>query len=64
MDWASFLRIMQLEEEAAQAKYRIAVDSASDARVREVLERLAYEEEIHVGVLQKEVERLQALAGK
>ncbi len=64
MDWANFLRIMQLEEEAAQAKYRIAVESASDPSVRDLMERLAYEEEIHVGILQKEIDRLNAPAAK
>ena len=64
MDWADFLQIMRMDEEAAQAKYRAAAERATDPRVREVLERLAYEEEVHIGVLQKEEERLQALRGR
>lgn len=61
MDWLDFLRIMRFDEMAAQGKYRAAATLATDPRVREVLERLAYEEEIHVGVLQKEEDRLQSL---
>ncbi len=58
MNWAEFLGIMKLDEEAAQAKYKAALALATDPRVREILERLAYEEEIHVGLLEKEQERL------
>lgn len=62
MDWADFLTIMRLDEECAHAKYLAAAERATDPRVRDLLERLAYEEEIHVGVLQKEAERLKAIA--
>jgi rubrerythrin len=58
MDWATFLRIMRIDEEGAQAKYRAAAEMTDDPRVREVLERLAYEEEVHAGLLMKEEERL------
>jgi rubrerythrin len=58
MNWSEFLGIMKMDEVAAEAKYKAALALATDPRVREILERLAYEEEIHVNLLEKEQGRL------
>ena len=63
MEWIEFVRIMMIDEEAARAKYKKAVSLATDPKVKEVFERLAYEEEVHIGVLQMEEARLKELEG-
>ncbi len=40
MDWLSFLKIMGMEERAAQAKYQLAVDLATDADMKSFFARL------------------------
>ena len=63
MDWIEFIRLMMIDEEAARAKYKKAASLAKDSKVKEVLERLAQEEEVHIGVLQIEEARLKELEG-
>lgn len=63
LEWIEFVRIMMIDEEAARAKYKKAASLATDPKVKEVFERLALEEEVHIGVLQMEEARLKELEG-
>jgi rubrerythrin len=60
MDWATFLNVMIEDEKAAINKYRLAVEKADSEKLKAVLERLLYEEEIHIDLLEEEIRRLQA----
>ncbi len=59
MKLATFLRTMIAEEEAAQKKYALAAAEAENDETRDLLERLAYEEEIHADLLRQHVEALE-----
>ena len=59
MDWVTFLKVMIEDEKAAINKYRLAVEKADSEKLRAVLERLLYEEEIHIDLLEEEIRRLQ-----
>jgi rubrerythrin len=59
MDWATFLNVMIEDEKAAINKYRLAVEKADSEKLKAVLERLLYEEEIHIDLLEEEIRRLQ-----
>ncbi len=63
MDWIKFLQVMLLDEHTARAKYKMVADMATDARIKEVFEQLRYEEEVHVSILEKEIEALKKIAG-
>lgn len=64
MDWVLFLKVMRMDEEAARQKYLAAAAATPDRAIKDVLERLAYEEEIHAGLLLKEEQRLGASGKK
>ncbi|HIC89320.1 MAG TPA: hypothetical protein EYP04_07935 [Anaerolineae bacterium] len=57
MEWAELLKIMTMEEETAKAKYAMAAAMTDDPHMKEVFERLEYEEEIHADLLRNEYER-------
>jgi rubrerythrin len=59
MDWLTFLNVMIEDEKAAINKYRLAVEKADSEKLKAVLERLLYEEEIHIDLLEEEIRRLQ-----
>jgi rubrerythrin len=59
MDWVTFLNVMIEDERAAIQKYRLAVEKADSKELKEALERLLYEEEIHIDLLEEEIRRLQ-----
>jgi rubrerythrin len=59
MDWLSFLKIMAMEEHAAQAKYQLAVDMAEDQELKEFFARLRDEEAFHAQYLEGEYEKLE-----
>jgi len=59
MDWLNLLKVMMLDEKAAQAKYQLAVDLAKDPEVRAVFERLRDEEVVHLQLLEGEYVRLE-----
>jgi rubrerythrin len=58
MDWLSFLKIMAMEEHAAQAKYQLAMDLAEDPKLKEFFARLRDEEAFHAQFLEGEYEKL------
>jgi len=59
MDWLSFIKIMTMEEEAARAKYQLAVDLAEDDELKAFFARLRDEEEFHAQYLEGEYQKLQ-----
>lgn len=60
MKLQTFLQMMIAEEEAAKKKYELAAAETEIDQVRELLEKLAYEEETHADLLRQEIERLGA----
>jgi len=54
MNWADFLRIMVMEEKAAQAKYALAASQTDDPFLKDVFEKLQYEESVHADLLENE----------
>jgi len=60
MDWVTFLNVMIEDEKAAINKCRLAVEKANSEKLKAALERLLYEEEIHIDLLEEEIRRLQA----
>lgn len=63
MDWLSFIKIMTMEEEAARAKYQLAVDLAEDEDMKAFFARLRDEEEFHAQYLEGEYQKLQKKMG-
>jgi len=59
MDWLAFLRIMAMEERAAQAKYQLAMDMAEDPEFKSFFARLRDEEAFHEQYLEGEYEKLE-----
>jgi len=59
MDWLSFLKIMAMEEHAAQAKYQLAMDLAEDEGLKQFFARLRDEEAFHAQYLEGEYEKLE-----
>ena len=65
MNWRQFIRVMKIDERAARAKYQAAARAADNQAIREILDKLAHEEEVHIGVLEKFERDLRTLlAGK
>lgn len=54
MNWADFLKIMIMEEQAAQAKYELAAAQTEDLTLKNIFERLQYEESVHADLLESE----------
>ena len=59
MDWLSFIKIMAMEEHAAQAKYQLAMDLAEDKHLKAFFEKLRDEEAFHAQFLEGEYEKLE-----
>ncbi len=59
MDWLSFIKIMMMEERAAQAKYQLAVDLAPDEEMKTFFSRLRDEETVHADFLEGEYAKLE-----
>jgi rubrerythrin len=59
MDWLSFIKIMAMEEHAAQAKYQLAVDLAEDKDLKAFFAKLRDEEAFHAQFLEGEYEKLE-----
>ncbi|MDO8473274.1 MAG: hypothetical protein Q7T05_05585 [Dehalococcoidia bacterium] len=51
MNWKQFIAVMKVDERAASAKYRLAAKAAENLAIKDVFEKLAAEEEVHIGVL-------------
>lgn len=61
MNWRQFIRVMKIDERAAQAKYRVAARAAKSQSIKDIFDKLAYEEEIHIDVLERFERDLRAL---
>ena len=59
MDWMTFLKVMIEDEKAAINKYQLAVERADSGKLKDALERLLYEEQVHIDLLEEEIRRLQ-----
>lgn len=44
---------MKIDERAAQAKYRVAARAAKSQAIKDIFDKLAYEEEVHIDVLDR-----------
>lgn len=64
MDWLDFIDIMVLDEKAAKAKYKQAGKIAADPKISELFRKLAYEEDVHLAVLNKFKRDFQAAMAK
>jgi rubrerythrin len=62
MDWLSFLKIMAIDERAAQAKYQTAMDLAPSEELRAFFGKLRDEEAFHAQFLDGEYTKLEKLA--
>ncbi|MEE8389407.1 MAG: ferritin-like domain-containing protein [Anaerolineae bacterium] len=60
MDWVTFLKVMIEDEKAAIEKYQLAIEQADSKKLETVLERLRDEEEIHIDLLEDEINRLES----
>ncbi len=45
MNWRQFIRVMKRDERGAQAKYRVDAKAAKSQAIRDIFDKLAYEEE-------------------
>jgi rubrerythrin len=61
MDWLSFIKIMIMEERAAQAKYQLAVDLAEDEGTKALFGKLRDEEAFHAQFLEGEYTKLEKM---
>ncbi|MEN8098076.1 MAG: hypothetical protein ABFQ89_03285 [Chloroflexota bacterium] len=62
MSLVDFLKVMEMEERAAYAKYQWAMDQTDDEAVRKILMRLRDEEAVHADLLKYERDRLISLS--
>ena len=53
MNWRQFISVMKIDERAARAKYRTAAKAAKSQAIKDIFQRLAHEEEVHLAVLEK-----------
>lgn len=53
MNWKQFIRVMKIDERAAQAKYRVAAKAAKSQAIKDIFDNLAYEEEVHIDILDR-----------
>ena len=61
MNWRQFIRIMKIDERAAKAKYMAASKTAKSQAIKDIFEKLAYEEEVHIDVLNRFEKELSSL---
>ena len=51
INWKQFIRVMKIDERGARAKYKTAAKAAKSQSIKDMFEKLAYEEEVHLDVL-------------
>lgn len=61
MDLIQFLRIMEMEERAAYAKYQWAMDQTDNEDLIAIFRRLRDEEAVHADFLQYERDKMEKL---
>ena len=53
MNWRQFIRVMKIDERGARAKYKVAAKAARSQAIKDIFDKLAYEEEVHIDVLER-----------
>ncbi len=53
MNWRQFIRVMKIDERGAQAKYKVAAKAAKSQAIKSIFDNLAYEEKVHIDVLER-----------
>ena len=61
MNWRLFIRMAKADERVARAKYQLAAKAAKSQAIKDIFEKLAYEEEMHVAVLDQFGKDLRAM---
>ena len=61
MDLKQFLKIMEMEERAAYAKYQWAMEQTDDEDLKAIFKRLRDEEAVHADYLEYERNKLEKL---
>lgn len=61
MNWRLFIHVMKIDERGARAKYKAAAKAAKSQAMKAIFEKLAYEEEVHVDVLNRFEKELTSL---
>jgi len=65
MEWSQFIQVMKIDERAARAKYLTAARAAKNEAIKDIFNKLAYEEEVHLSILEKfERDLAKILAGE
>jgi len=65
MEWSQFIQVMKIDERAARAKYLTAARAAKNEAIKDIFNKLAYEEEVHLSTLEKfERDLAKILAGE
>ena len=65
MEWSQFIQVMKIDERAARAKYLTAARAAKNEAIKDIFNKLAYEEEVHLSILEKfERDLAKVLAGE
>ena len=61
MDWKLFINMAKADEVAARDKYQLAAEAANNSAIKDIFDKLAYEEEMHIGVLENFEKDLESL---
>ena len=61
MNWKWFIHVTKINERAARVKCKQHQKKAKIQFIKEIFDKLAYEEEVHIGVLEKFEKDLKAL---
>jgi rubrerythrin len=64
MDWLNFLKVMVVDEQAARAKYQLAMNLAEDEKLKAFFAKLRDEEAFHVQFLEGEYAKLEKRLGE
>lgn len=64
MDWLDFVDVMMVDEKSSSTKYEMVAKIATDPQIKEIFKKLAYEEGVHLAVLQKFRKDIQSASPK
>jgi len=53
MTFLSVVLVLKIDERGARAKYKTAAKAAKSQSIKDMFEKLAYEEEVHLDVLER-----------
>ena len=51
MNWKQLIHVMKIDERGAKAKYKTAAKAAKSQSIKDMFEKLVYEEEVHLELL-------------